>query len=120
MLLLSISVPSTFGVNHLLSGRSPPPRGLPHGILADPRNGGTERGQADGFDLETLGKLDSVKDNVTWKGGRGPTGVGLLTLQTDAPNQQPQAHGVNVARRSRDGCMNIGRPPRFDPLKEGR
>eukprot|EP00913_Durusdinium_trenchii_P026569 g24925.t1 len=27
-------------------------------------NGGTERGQADGFDLETLGKLDSVKDNV--------------------------------------------------------
>lgn len=27
-------------------------------------NGGTERGQADGFDLETLTKLDSVKDNV--------------------------------------------------------
>ena len=30
------------------------------------RNGGTERGQADGFDLETLTKLDSVKDNVPW------------------------------------------------------
>ncbi|CAJ1457693.1 unnamed protein product [Effrenium voratum] len=27
-------------------------------------NGSTERGQADGFDLETLTKLDSVKDNV--------------------------------------------------------
>ncbi|CAE7490252.1 FMN2 [Symbiodinium natans] len=27
-------------------------------------NGSTDRGQADGFDLETLGKLDSVKDNA--------------------------------------------------------
>merc|ERR1719476_357816 len=26
-------------------------------------NGGTGRGQADGFDLETLGKLEGVKDN---------------------------------------------------------
>ena len=33
-----------------------------------PRNGGTERGQADGFDLETLTKLDSVKDNVPCQG----------------------------------------------------
>lgn len=28
-------------------------------------NGGTDRGQADGFDLETLAKLDGVKDNVS-------------------------------------------------------
>jgi len=33
-------------------------------------NGGTGRGQADGFDLETLGKLDGVKDNAAEGGTR--------------------------------------------------
>jgi hypothetical protein len=33
-------------------------------------NGGTGRGRADGFDLETLGKLDGVKDNAAEGGAR--------------------------------------------------
>lgn len=33
-------------------------------------NGGTKRGRADGFDLETLTKLDSVKDNHSQNGSR--------------------------------------------------
>jgi len=33
-------------------------------------NGGTKRGRADGFDLETLTKLDSVKDNQSQNGSR--------------------------------------------------
>jgi len=33
-------------------------------------NGGTKRGRADGFDLETLDKLDSVKDNLSATGSR--------------------------------------------------
>lgn len=49
--------------------RCPPSRAAPSSLFfaAVPQvgnylNGGTNRGQADGFDLETLGKLEGIKD----------------------------------------------------------